>query len=128
RIRTESGMAPQHLPAAIDDVARGTDTPRLLAQEFPVVPSRHEADVLAVGLVGVRQATPRGDGPHLLLAHLAERKDRHPELLLAEIEEKVRLVPLRIFGTQQLPPAGLVAAGAGVVARGHEGSPQRPGA
>ncbi len=83
----------------------------------------HEADVLAVGLLGVGKARSGGDGPHLLLGVLSQRQAQVAELVLAEGIEHIALV---LLGGQSLfqQPAAVFAPGhPGIVAGDHEIGP-----
>ncbi len=72
-----------------------------LAQRVAIVAARHEADLLALGLVGGRQAERASDLAHLGLGQLAERKPGVLELILAQAVQEVGLVLVRVAGAQQ---------------------------
>src|SRR3546814_9198584 len=90
---------------------------------------RHEADVLAVRLVGDVEAEARGLAAHRVLLHATERKAQEVELAARGGEEEVALIAARIDRTVQLCPrrtqlplnivAGRQAVGA-EVARGRQ--------
>src|SRR3546814_20607 len=90
---------------------------------------RHEADVLAVRLVGDDEAEARGLAAHRVLLHATERKAQEVELAARGGEEEVALIAARIDRTVQLCPrrtqlplnivAGRQAVGA-EVARGRQ--------
>src|ERR1700740_384779 len=87
--------------------------------ETDVIPSRHEADFLALWFFGDGNAEAARDVPDLLLPQFAERKIGTRKLVLREPEEKIRLVLRFIHGAQQFAAAGFrIVAHAGVVARG----------
>ena len=66
---------------------------------------RHEADVLAVGLVGDSEPELARDAAHLLLGHVAERKAQEVELRLRGGEEEVALVAVEIDAADKAPAA-----------------------
>src|SRR3546814_17750460 len=65
---------------------------------------RHEADVLAVRLVGDDEAEARGLAAHRVLLHATERKAQEVELAARGGEEEVALIAARIDRTVQLCP------------------------
>jgi hypothetical protein len=64
----------------------------------------HEADVLAVGLVGDRQAQLGGDATHLALGHPAQREAQEVQLVARGGEQEIALVLGRIGRAAQLRP------------------------
>ena len=91
-----------NLARHVHDVARlGRLRPQLLHHRG-IVAVGHEADVLAVGLLGDRQVEALGEGARLALGHVAQRKAQEVELLGRGAEEKVALVARRIGGAMQL--------------------------
>src|SRR4029453_13082470 len=79
-----------------DDVAGlGGARPQPL-DHLGIAAGRHEADVLAVVLVGNRQAKAAGEVPGLRLAALAKREAENVELLAGGGEQEVALVALGI--------------------------------
>src|SRR5262249_55569851 len=76
---------------------------RLQLFHDPVITAfRHKTDVLAVGLVGNRQAKSRGDGAHVALFHAAERKAEKGELFRLRGKQKIALIARFIGGAVQL--------------------------
>ena len=66
--------------------------------DLAVMARRNEADVLAVGLLGVEEAEPARQLAHLRLWHLAERKAQPLELRARGGEQEIALVALGIGG------------------------------
>src|SRR5205814_10601462 len=80
---------------------------------------RDEADLLAVRLLGDRQTAPAGVLPYRDLRPIADRKQGACELILAEREQKVRLILAGIHAALQDGAArGTVALDARGTARG----------
>ena len=98
-------MPAEHPAVEVHDVARlGRAGPELLDHRG-IGAVRHEADVLAVGLVGDRQAVARRQRPGLGLGgEAAEREAQEAELLAGGREQEIALVARRIGGTVQLRP------------------------
>src|SRR6185312_16560895 len=85
----------------VDDVA-GLDRARLQAADnVGVAPGRHEADVLAVLLVGDFEAEAPGEIARLRLGHVAERKAQIVELLARGGEQEIALVAIGIRSAHQ---------------------------
>ena len=78
---------------------------RLALDEAGVVTVGDEADLLALRLLGDRQAESTGMRAHLALGEVAERKARPGELGLGQAEEKVGLV----LGARRARAAGASA-------------------
>ena len=90
----DAGMRAQHVAVEIDDLA-GFRRARLQPLDHVrVVAGRHEADVLAVVLVGDREAELARQFARLGLAAFAERKAQHLELLARGAEQEIALVAL----------------------------------
>jgi hypothetical protein len=100
----------------VDDVAGRGAQPRL--EEARGVAVGHEAQVVAVGLVGHGEAARGGLDPHLRLGARAQREQRPPQLPRLEDGEHVGLVLGRIDGAVQLDAVG-PRREPGVVAGGH---------
>ena len=83
RVGRDPGVRAEHAPLAVDDRARSKHLGRAATQESAVVVVGHEADLLALGLVGGDQAEAARVRPHLVLRQVADRKPRRPELRLA---------------------------------------------
>ena len=96
-----SGMRRQGLSLQIDDTARAKTLRRRRAlDEAGIIAVGHEADLLTLGLVGVRETKLARTRTDLGLGHRAERKKRAGELGLAEREQKIRLILGGVGGAQ----------------------------
>ncbi len=93
-------MAAELAPIDVDDVARRSGLRRQPFDDVAVTAGRHEADVLAIGLVGYVEAQPAGVLAHFGLAHFAERKTQQPQLLACRGEQDIALVPVGIHGAK----------------------------
>ncbi len=96
-------MASEHPAVEVDDLAGlGGAGPQLLDHRS-IGAVRHEADVLAVGLVRHRQPVARRERPRLCLrAQPPEREPQEPELLPGGREQEVALVAHRVRRPVQL--------------------------
>src|SRR3954469_25747157 len=94
-------MLPYPLAVAVDDGPCLGDPARALTQSIPVVATGHEADLLALGLVGRHEAQVPRDRPHLGLGQLPQRKPRVLKLVLPETVEEVGLILLGITRPQE---------------------------
>ena len=122
------GVADDALVAAettsvdVHDVA-GLQCARLQPLDHARVASRrHEADVLAIGLLGDRQAEPLRQGAYLGLPHAAERKPQMAELLGRGGEQEIALVAIDIDSARELRPRGSLAALDVMAGRQHVGA------
>ncbi len=100
----------------IDDLARLVRLGAQLAHDAGIVAVRHEADVLAVGLVGHGEVEAFGQRAGLTLRHVAEREAQEVELLGGRAEQEITLVARRVaaameFGTGLAQDAADVMAG-----------------
>ena len=86
-------------PIEIDDVARLDRAGLQAADDVGVAPGRHEADVLAVLLVGDLEAEAPRQFARLRLGHVAERKAQIIELLARGREQEIALVAIGIGRT-----------------------------
>ena len=109
-------VAPEHLAGAIDDVARLGRARLEPLDHLGVAAGRHEADVLAVVLVGDRQAEAAREFAGLGLAALAERKPQQIELLARGGEQEIALVALFLARPVERAPAARQCARRDVVA------------
>ena len=75
--------------------------PGTLTQGIAIVAARHEADLLAFGLLGSHETQSAGDLSDLRLGQLAEREPRVIELVLAQPVQEVGLVLVRVTRAQQ---------------------------
>ena len=89
-----------------------------------VVPGRHEADVLAVVLVGDRQPELARKLARLGLGALAEREAQHVELLARGAEQEIALVALFLARAEK--PAAAVRQAAARPRSGRSPAPRRP--
>ena len=119
-------MPAQHVAGVVHDVARPFVSP--LAQEFTVVAGGYEADVLAVGLVGVGKAGFGGQIADLRLGVAAHGHQGGGELFLPHPEEDVGLVLVGVHAATQGPVVSTVGFDAGVVAGGDVAGLKHPGA
>src|SRR5258705_12055582 len=104
----------------IDDIAGLNGIGPQAADDVGIAPGGHEADVLAVLLVGdVETKTPR-QFAGLRLGQVAQRKAQKVELLAGGREQKVALVAIGIGGAKQRARTGAQAARSLKLAR-HEG-------
>ena len=85
-----------------------------------VVPRRHKADVLAVGLVGVREAKFARQLPHPRLRHFAKRKPQARQLRARGGEQEIALVAIGVGGPVERPPAPPVVAADDIMSRRQE--------
>jgi hypothetical protein len=89
----------------MDDLA-GAHRARLqLLDDVGVAPLRHEADILAVALVGHGEAELAGHRPGLVLGEVAERKAQEIQLLARRGEQEIALVAIEIDRAEQRPSA-----------------------
>ena len=94
-------MPAEHAAVEIDDVA-GLDRVRpQAADDVGVAAGRHEADVLAVLLVGDLETEATRQFARLGLGHVAERKAQVIELLARGREQEIALVAIGIGGADQ---------------------------
>jgi hypothetical protein len=96
-------MPADDVAAEIDDVA-GLDRAGLQpTDDVGVAPGRHEADILAVLLVGDFKFEAPRQFAHLGLAHVAERKAQIIELLGRGCEQEITLVAIAVGGANHRP-------------------------
>ena len=117
RVAQDAVMAAEHAAVDMDDVAGRGGVRLQLGDDVGILALRHEADVLAVGLVGDGQAHALGDGAHRGLGHAAERKAQIVDLLLRGGEQEIALVAVGIDRAEQRAVRA-VGAAADVVAGG----------
>src|ERR1039458_959030 len=90
----DAGMRAQHMALEIDDLASFRRARLQALDHVRVMAGRHEADVLAVMLVGNRQPELARQFARLGLAALAEREAQQVELLARGPEQEIALVAL----------------------------------
>src|SRR5476651_2481744 len=101
----DAGMAAQHFAVETDDLARLRRARLEPFDNVGVMPGRHEADVLAVMLVGDGEAEFARQFAGLGLGALAERKAQHVELLARGAEQEIALVAFFLARTEQAAAA-----------------------
>ena len=105
----------EHVPLQIHDVARPVDAGFFRSQESAVIILRHEANLLAFGLLRGGEAQFPGVFPRSLLRELAQGERGARELGLRHAEEEIGLVllPIKTPGDAQAPvdlhPPGVMA-------------------
>ena len=99
-------VAAEHIAVEIDDIARRRSARLQPLDHVGVAAGRHEADVLAVVLVGDRKAEAPRVLARLGLGHLAERKAQMIELLMRGAEQEVALVALLLAGAVERAAGG----------------------
>ncbi|CKP81923.1 Uncharacterised protein [Mycobacterium tuberculosis] len=97
-----------------------TANPDALTQKSLGVPGRYEADVVAIRLVGDRQAAAGRLGTDLPLRRVADRERGVAQLLRSEHGKHIRLILVPVDGAAQPPTRQ-----PGVVAGGHRIETQR---
>ncbi len=94
-------MAAEHAAGEVDDVARHRRARQEALDHVAVAAGRHEADVLAVLLVGDREPEAARELAHLRLGPVAERKAHEVELLARGGEQEIALVARLLAGAKQ---------------------------
>ena len=103
----------------MDDIAGGPGGGPQSVDHRHVAAFRYETDVLAVRLVGDLQAQGAGDGPDLVLGHLAQGEAQEVELVAGRGEQEIALVAAGVAGageagrTASGDPAAVVTGGKG---------------
>src|SRR5438876_3408079 len=100
----DAGMPPEPVAVEIDDVARLGRARLEPLDHLGVAAGRHEADVLAVVLVGDREPEPARELAGLRLGLVAKGKAQRRELLARGGEQEIALVALRLAGTVECAP------------------------
>ena len=98
-------MGAEHAAVEIDDVTRLRGTRLEPLDHLGVAAGRHEADVLAVVLVGDGKAEAARQVARLRLGHVAERKANELELFTRGGEQEVALITLLVAGAVERAPA-----------------------
>jgi flagellar hook-length control protein FliK len=114
----DAGMRAQHAAVEIDDRARFRRARLQPLDHLGVMTRRHEADVLAVMLLGDCQAEFAGKLTRLRLGAITERKAQQLELLTRGGEQEVALVALGLARAIEPAPAGRQPARGDVMAGG----------
>ena len=96
RVVDDAVVAAEHAAVDVDDVAGLAGAGLEPLDDVGVVPVGHEADVLAVVLVGDGEAELARRRAGLGLGHGAERKAQEVELLARGGEQEIALVALEI--------------------------------
>ncbi len=102
-------------PVVSSTIAPGAPAPPRAVDEPDVIAVGDEADLLGVGLVGVGQPGPPRQRPHVVLAHVAQRKPDARQKLGSDAEEKVRLVLAAVAGAAEHDAAVVGGREPGVV-------------
>src|SRR5487761_136041 len=103
-------MPSEHASRLVDDIAWLDCAGPQLCNECVIASARHEADVLAVGLLRHRQRKARRQRAGFIFAQFAEREAQEIELLARRAIEEIALVAAGIGGAVQLRPGGAVDA------------------
>src|SRR5581483_3954015 len=82
-------VRPQHRAGPIHDLAGPIDSTGILPQEALIVPSRHEADLLAVRLLRYRQLQLTRYRPGVVLGQRAKRKQHAAQVVLPQRVEHI---------------------------------------
>src|SRR3984957_7456749 len=108
----------EHAAVEMDDVpGAGGPRPQTL-DHFGVMPGRHEANILAVLLVGDRQTEMPRQFARLRLGAVAERKAKQIELRPRRAEQKITLIALGLTRAIKRAAAARQRAGGHVMAGG----------
>src|SRR6185437_7381634 len=99
-------MPPEHGAGGVDDVAGLAGLGAQPRDDLGVGTLRHEADVLAIGLLRDRQGEVPGERAGLVLLQPAERKAQEVELVAGRAVEEIALVARGVGGAVQLRPVG----------------------
>src|SRR5882672_5122439 len=122
RVAGDAGVGAEHATVTVDDRARPENVRIPAAQETAIVVVGHEADLLALPLVGRDEAESARVRADLLLVEIADGKMRRCELRLIERPEEIGLVLACVAPPAQEPaPARRVLRDARVMAGGHAG-------
>ena len=97
RVMDDARMASEHPAINMHDVARHRRARRQAFDEIAVSAGWHEANILAVGFIGDRQAKPAGEGADLGFFHIAERKPQQLELRLGRREQEIALIAGKVI-------------------------------
>ena len=106
----------------IDDIAGFDRVGPQPADDVGITPGRHEADVLAVLLVGDSEAEAPRQFARLRLGHVAERKAQIVELFARGREQKIALVAIGVGGANQRARSVGQSARGDIMAGGERGS------
>ena len=90
-------MLPEHAAGEVDDLARRRRARPQPLDHVGIVAGRHEADVLAVLLVGDRKTELARQLAHARLRQAAEREAQHVELLARGGEQEIALVAVVVM-------------------------------
>lgn len=102
-----ASMLPKNPSISRNDIP-GFFLSQVPGEEFPVVPSRDEAEVLALGLFRHRKASPFGNCAYLFFRVVPKGKEKIRESLLWGSGEKVRLVLSAVLRAPDDIPAVLL--------------------
>ena len=120
RVVVDARMLPQSFSFEVNNLS-GRERVRILVtpanvvvvplDKAGVVVVRHEADLLALGFFSNRKAVPSSQSAHLLLAQIAQGEQGARELFLAQTEQKIGLVLIRITSLEKHVPASFGVPG-----------------
>ena len=109
-------MPPENATVCMNDVAGNGSARHQPLDHLRVMSRRHEADVLAVGLLGIRQAKLTRQFAHPRFRHASQREPQARELRARCREQEVALVALGVGRPVKRPPAASVVTADNVVA------------
>ena len=118
RVADDACVPPEHPAVDMHDLPRPDRLGLQLLDQVRISTLRHEADVLAVALVGDSEPEIAGNRPRRLLREVAQRKTQEVQLLPGRGEEEIALVALKIDRAEERAPT-VDGAGAHVVTGGH---------
>ena len=122
RVAGDARVRAEHAALSVDDRARPEHARIPAAQETAIVIVGHEADLLALRLVGRDEAESTRVRADLVLVEIADGEMRRCELRLIERPEEIGLVLARVAPAPQEPaPARRIPRDARVMAGGHAG-------
>src|SRR5689334_12770057 len=99
-------MAAEHASIDMDDIAGLGGARAQALDHLRVAPGRHEADVLAVGLLSHGKPEIAGKLARLVLVAIAQGEAQERELPGRSGEQKIALVALLVSSAIELPPSG----------------------
>src|SRR5579862_7380682 len=114
-------MMAQHPAVEVDDFARRRGARAQSLDDVRIMPARHEADVLAVLLVGDRKAEPARQFAGIRFAAIAERETQQIELPARGGEQEIALIALGFAGAIKRAAAAGQSARGDVMAGGQHG-------
>jgi len=101
-----NGVPHPHAAAEIDDLAGRRCARAQPLDDIGIMPARHEADILAVVLLGNRQPIVPGKLAGFRLGAITQREAQEVELVLGGGEQEIALVAGRVAAAMKLVPRG----------------------